>query len=162
MAFIKLSILKIYGEIFISRRFHICLWIVASFMLVWAVSFSLAAIFQCTPIAYNWNTGISGGHCINYGVVVIAAGALNIITDFTLLLIPIPLVWRLHTSKQKKWQIILTFALGSRYVIYSLQICKLPIVKECVSQILMTTQTPQCLYCEHCATCLRRESRNHC
>lgn len=44
------------------------------------------------------------------------AGALNIITDLTLLLMPIPLVWRLHTSKQNKWQITMTFALGSRSV----------------------------------------------
>lgn len=116
MAFIKLSILKMYGEIFISRRFYISLWVVAAFMLSWAIAFSFTAIFQCMPIAYNWDTTIAGGYCINYGAVALIAAALNIVTDFTLLLMPIPLVWRLQTSKQRKWQIILTFAMGSRYV----------------------------------------------
>lgn len=116
MAFIKLSILKMYGEIFVSRRFRTFLWIVATFMLLWTITCSITTIFQCTPIEYNWDTTITSGHCINYGAFVLAAGALNIVTDFTLLLMPIPLVWRLHTSRQKKWQIILTFAMGSRYV----------------------------------------------
>ncbi|KAJ0106743.1 hypothetical protein J7T55_001267 [Diaporthe amygdali] len=120
MAFIKLSILKMYGEIFVSRRFRTFLWIVATFMLLWTITCSITTIFQCTPIEYNWDTTITSGHCINYGAFVLAAGALNIVTDFTLLLMPIPLIWRLHTSKQKKWQIILTFAMGSSACIVSI------------------------------------------
>lgn len=116
MAFIKFSILKLYGDIFVSRRFRYLLWAVAVFMAAWAIAFSFAAIFQCSPIAYNWDTTISDGHCINYGAVVIAAGALNIATDLTILVMPIPMIWQLHTFKQKKWQLIFIFAMGSRHV----------------------------------------------
>ncbi|KAF4630097.1 hypothetical protein G7Y89_g8043 [Cudoniella acicularis] len=120
MAFIKLSILKMYGDIFISKRFHYCLWAVAVFMIAWATAFSLTAIFQCTPIAFNWDITITDGFCINYGAVVMAAGAFNIATDLTILVMPIPMVLRLHTSKQKKWQVIFAFALGSSACIISI------------------------------------------
>lgn len=105
-----------YDEIFVSRRFRVWLWIVGTFMLCWAIAFSLAGIFQCTPIEYSWNQTMAGGHCIDYVTLAFVAGYLTIATDFTILLMPIPLVWRLHTSKQKKWQIILTFCMGGRYV----------------------------------------------
>lgn len=157
MAFIKLSILMLYGEIFISRRFHICLWLIASFMLLWAVSLSFAAIFQCTPIAYNWDTSIQGGSCINYGAVVIAGGALNIVTDFVILTAPIPLVMRLHTNSQKKWQILLTFAMGSRYV----QLLTLLAFSNRLHYIL-TDWNSKCLYREHCATSLCGKGWHHC
>jgi len=114
MAFIKLSILKMYGDIFASKRFHYSLWAVAVLMISWTIACSLTAIFQCTPIAFNWDITIPGGFCINYGAVVLAAGGFNIATDLIILVMPIPLVWKLHTSKQKKWQIIFAFALGSR------------------------------------------------
>ncbi|CAG8952807.1 hypothetical protein HYFRA_00009052 [Hymenoscyphus fraxineus] len=119
MAFIKLSILKVYGDIFPSKKFHHCLWAMAIFMGAWAITFSASAIFQCTPIEYNWDLTIPGGFCINYGANVMAAGILNILTDFIILVMPIPLVLKLHTSTQKKLQIIFAFALGSSACIIS-------------------------------------------
>jgi len=114
MAFIKLSILKLYGDIFRSKRFHRCLWAVSMIMIAWTIACLFATMFQCTPIAFSWDVTIIGGSCINYGAVVIGAGAINIFTDLTILVIPIPMVWRLHTSQRKKWQILFAFALGSR------------------------------------------------
>ncbi|RYC58531.1 hypothetical protein CHU98_g7675 [Xylaria longipes] len=118
MAFIKFSILSLYGSIFRSKRFHFCLWTIAIVVGAWAVSLSLVAIFQCTPIAYGWDPTVAGGSCLNYGLAVLIAGVVNIITDFTILLMPIPLVRRLHVSSQKKRLLIFTFAFGgSAYVV---------------------------------------------
>lgn len=114
MAFIKFSILAMYGSIFPQKGFRWCLWAVASFMAFWAISCCFVAIFQCTPIEYGWNPTIPGGSCVNYGALVLVAGIFNIITDFVILTMPIPLVLKLNLSTQKKWMVILTFAVGGR------------------------------------------------
>ncbi|KAF2965286.1 hypothetical protein GQX73_g8295 [Xylaria multiplex] len=120
MAFIKLSILSLYGNIFSSKRFHYVLWTVAAIVCTWAISIATVAIFQCTPIAFGWDPTIPGGFCINYGLVVLVAGVINIITDFTILGMPIPLIWRLNISKQKKRELTITFALGGSACVVSI------------------------------------------
>ncbi|KAH6605229.1 integral membrane [Trichoderma cornu-damae] len=116
MAFLKFSILSLYHSIFPQKRFHYCLAAVAVFMVLWAVTCAFVAIFQCTPIAYGWDPTIAGGFCINYGALVLVAGILNIITDFVILAMPIPLVLKLNLSPQRKRMVILTFAMGGRQV----------------------------------------------
>ncbi|KAI2625567.1 hypothetical protein GGR54DRAFT_505314 [Hypoxylon sp. NC1633] len=120
MASIKLSILTLYGSIFTSRRFHACLWAVAVVMVAWAVSCGFTSIFQCTPIPYNWDRSIEGGSCINYGVCVLVAGIINIITDFIILGMTIPMILPLHIPKQKKWLLVFTFAMGGSACIVSI------------------------------------------
>lgn len=114
MAFLKFSILSMYGSIFPQRKFHYCLWAVAAFMTCWAISCAFVAIFQCTPIAFGWDPSIVGGTCVNYGALVLVAGICNIITDFVVLAMPIPLVLKLNLSTQRKRMVIFTFAMGGR------------------------------------------------
>lgn len=114
MGFLKFSILKLYGSIFISRRFHYCLWAVEAFVAGWTISAAGVSIGQCTPISYGWDQEIPGGSCVNYGLLVLVAGVLNVVTDLVILVLPIPSVLRLQISKQKKYLIIFTFAMGSR------------------------------------------------
>ncbi|RFU74508.1 integral membrane [Trichoderma arundinaceum] len=116
MAFIKFSILSMYHSIFPQRGFHYCLAAVAVFMALWAISCAFVAIFQCTPIAYGWDPTIAGGFCVNYGALVLVAGICNIITDFVILAMPIPLVLKLNLSPQRKRMVIFTFAMGGRQV----------------------------------------------
>lgn len=114
MGFLKFSILKLYGSIFISRRFHACLWAVGAFVAGLTVSGAGVSIGQCVPIAFAWDPTIPGGSCVNYGLLVLIAGVLNVVTDLVILVLPIPSVLRLQISKQKKYLIIFTFAMGSR------------------------------------------------
>ncbi|KAI8631140.1 hypothetical protein F5Y19DRAFT_425215 [Xylariaceae sp. FL1651] len=111
IAFLKLSILSFYGHIFPQRPFHYWLWGVATLVAAWDISFTFATIFQCYPISYAWDTN-QPGYCINYGNSQLASGVINIITDFLILAMPIPLVWKLNISKHKKRQVTLTFAIG--------------------------------------------------
>ncbi|KAL7948446.1 hypothetical protein V8C42DRAFT_314482 [Trichoderma barbatum] len=120
MAFIKFSILSMYHSIFPQKNFHYCLIAVGVFMALWAISCAFVAIFQCTPIAYGWNPTIPGGYCVNYGALVLVAGICNIITDFIILAMPIPLVLKLNLSPQRKRMVIFTFAMGGSACIVSI------------------------------------------
>lgn len=120
MAFLKFSILSMYHAIFPQKRFHYCLWAVAIFMACWAISCAFVAIFQCTPIAFGWDPSIAGGTCVNYGALVLVAGICNIVTDFIVLAMPIPLVLKLNLSTQRKRMVIFTFAMGGSACLVSI------------------------------------------
>ncbi|KAL7619925.1 hypothetical protein AAE478_010472 [Parahypoxylon ruwenzoriense] len=113
VTFIKFSILRFYGSIFISRLFRRYLWAVAALMGGWGISTSVVAVVQCIPIEFSWDHTIIGGYCVDYRLTVLIAGVLNIVTDFVILAMPIPLIWQLHVSRQKKYLLMFTFAMGS-------------------------------------------------
>ncbi|KAI8961538.1 hypothetical protein F5Y11DRAFT_325635 [Daldinia sp. FL1419] len=120
IGFIKFSILSFYGAIFSSKRFQVYLWIVAAFVAAWFISSVVVSIVQCTPIEFAWDTSIPGGFCINYGLLVLIAGVINVITDFVILALPVPMILRLQVSKQKRTQLVFTFATGSSACIVSI------------------------------------------
>ena len=56
------------------------------------------------------------GHCINNEEVFVAGGTINVVSDFTILLLPIVEVWRLHMSTRRKIGVSAVFATGLLYV----------------------------------------------
>jgi hypothetical protein len=114
IAFVKFSILTLYGSVFQSSTFRLWLWAVAAFTGAACITGVFGAIFQCVPFQAAWDLTIPGSYCIRYGILAIVITAINIFTDFVILLLPVPLVRRLNTSKKKKRMIMFTFAMGSR------------------------------------------------
>lgn len=75
------------------------------------IAFLFLDVLQCVPPASQWNTSIKG-KCINFTAVVIAAGVINVVTDFMILFLPMPVLWNLKVSPARKRMIMSTFALG--------------------------------------------------
>ena len=112
MGCLKLSILSLYRSIFPQRKFHIILWGVAVFIVGWSLTAFLGAILQCVPKkAYM---GSLSENCIDYGNLSLAVSSCNVITNIIMIVLPIPLVLKLQTSKWKKTMIIATFASACR------------------------------------------------
>ncbi|OTB06303.1 hypothetical protein M426DRAFT_319043 [Hypoxylon sp. CI-4A] len=109
---IKWSILAFYRRIFPQPWFRWALYGVAAFMGAWMFTTVFAIIFQCIPIEFNWDTTIDGAHCINIGQMALATSILNVLTDVAILILPLPLVWKLNVSRQRRWGLIFLFALG--------------------------------------------------
>jgi hypothetical protein len=72
-----------------------------------------ALIFPCKPIAKAWDVTITEGSCINRGAVYIMQAVTNIVTDIVLLLLPIPIVWKLQMPVVQKIGLVLIFVVGS-------------------------------------------------
>lgn len=49
---------------------------------------------------------------------------LNVLTDFIMLAMPVPFLWRLNVSQTRKVQVFGIFALGGWYVLCPIQICR--------------------------------------
>ena len=112
IACIKASILYLYRRIFPQKWFRNALIATGSFNLMWFIAAFFGTIFQCVPISLLWDLE-TPGYCINYHDGVLAFGGITVATDFLILVLPIPLVWRIQISRRKKWLITFTFMLGS-------------------------------------------------
>ena len=113
VAFPKLSILALYLRIFTEKPYRITAWILAILISTTALAVSLTAVFQCSPIAYAWNKTIPGGTCINVALFYVYCSIPNVITDVAILLLPIPMIFKLHTSRGQKFGLLLVFSLGT-------------------------------------------------
>lgn len=87
--------------------------VVAAVVLAWDIEVTLVTIFQCKPIAFNWNKKIQGGKCLNLrGAFSIANAPPNIGIDIVLLAMPIGKIWRLNLRERQKWALSGIFLLG--------------------------------------------------
>ncbi|CAK7197634.1 hypothetical protein SEUCBS139899_000282 [Sporothrix eucalyptigena] len=77
------------------------------------VAIFLVVIFQCTPIRYNWDTTIEGGHCIAQGTFYLATAALTIFTDVLNLALPFWVFLDLKMPTRVKVALLFVFLLGA-------------------------------------------------
>lgn len=111
ITFIKISVLLLYRRLFPPCWFQYALITTAIALSIYCISFIAITIAQCTPINSFWKPNVEG-KCINYAVLSLAGGIINVMTDLVILTLPMPLLWRLKVSKKEKWQVILAFSMG--------------------------------------------------
>ena len=108
---IKCSILFFYLRLSPSTKFH--RWVKATMVAcsIEGVLFISMALFQCTPVERFWNFAIPG-HCINVLAFFRAETALNLVTNVAIILLPMPMVWRLHMALRRRILLAGIFASG--------------------------------------------------
>lgn len=109
---VKFSMLRFYARIFsMNHAFQWCIRAAAVVIFLWMISVVLETFLLCRPLAYNWDTSIEGT-CGDRLAVYVGAGVTNMITDFIVLLLPIPFVWKLKMPTASKIGLIGIFGLG--------------------------------------------------
>ncbi|CAK1360096.1 unnamed protein product [Cercospora beticola] len=105
--------LRIWTADSITKAFRLSCWISIGIFAMTALAFDFAIIFQCSPISYVWNrvTGRTGS-CIEVAPLLYIFGALNIIYDVVVYLLPIFSVLRLSIALHKKVGVATLFAIG--------------------------------------------------
>lgn len=115
--FIKLSILLQYLRIFVPNRkgnmfmfvgVQACIWSLFLFYLVDTI-FEIAL---CTPRKKIWNPLMTSGRCFNTDAAFQATGIFNVISDFVILGLPMPSLWKLQMPRRKKILMMAVFATG--------------------------------------------------
>lgn len=107
----KLSIILLYRRLFPVRKFIIILWCVFAFVAAYSTTAAMVNLLQCLPIGADWDPKITP-KCVNLDVELIILSSINVITDFAILCLPMPLIWRLQTSRVRKLQVSGAFLLG--------------------------------------------------
>ena len=108
---IKISILLLYQRIFVIRLFQRITWGCVAFVAMIWISNTLVAIFACTPVRGFYDSSVQA-KCINSVQFYWASAVLNVITDFTILVLPMPVVWKLDMTSKRKVGVSLLFVVG--------------------------------------------------
>jgi len=69
----------------------------------------------CVPLRKLWIPGLDG-HCFNNTILLLTDCGVSIVSDFAILVIPIPLIWDLHIPIRRKMELTTVFGLGVLYV----------------------------------------------
>jgi len=143
---IKMSILLFLRRMFPATTtpvaWRIAWFFVMAWVVMWSVGCGLAALFQCTPVSFFWNQldGDIPGFCINEYSFLAANAALNITSDIMILVLPMPIVWRLHIKKSQKLAISSIFLLGGFVCLAS--IIRYTYLKEVIPVDITFTNLP--------------------
>ncbi|KAK3688829.1 hypothetical protein B0T22DRAFT_407493, partial [Podospora appendiculata] len=115
----KISLLLLYMRIFSHvswfRRLSLGLITV---LVLYGFASCITGLVQCTPVARAWNYAVAGS-CIQLMKFFIFNGAFALTTDVIVLLLPMPLVWRLQLPLSQKLALVPVFGIGIFIVITS-------------------------------------------
>lgn len=117
---IKLSIILLYKRVFsmTSTGFRRCIYAAFFFTVALSVTFIVVILAACRPLQFFWTQydGKSEGSCINISSFFVAFSIFNVSLDVFLLVLPIPMVLKLHMSARKKLIVCALMMLGILYV----------------------------------------------
>ena len=111
IAAVKISVLLLYRRIFPQQGFRILLYWYGGFVLIYTTIFATLDIFHCSPVDHAWST-VTKSSCLNMDTIWVVGGSLNAVTDIAALCLPMPLLWHLHVTKGKRFELIGVFLLG--------------------------------------------------
>lgn len=95
--------LRIWPESVPHTSFRLACWITCGLIIATWCGTTLSTILACNPVDFAWNSAVGAqGQCMDRQAAVYAYGALNIIYDFLVLLLPIPRLMLLNVSTGDK------------------------------------------------------------
>lgn len=94
-------------------------WIYLASMIIvtlWGLVCFIGILTQCIPIEAVWDPTIKGKCFKNQTVMWYISAILHIVIDFAIIIMPLPIVWRLKLPLSQKILLSGIFALGFLYV----------------------------------------------
>ncbi|KAK8054480.1 hypothetical protein PG994_009547 [Apiospora phragmitis] len=120
LVFVKLSLFLQYYRLVDQVPRYRPLFLCAGFVVMgWTVAMIFTMTFICIPVYAYWDKSVPH-MCLSDPVMQLTNSIGNIITDVILLLLPMPVLWRLNLPTRQKWSVIGIFSLGFITCIVSL------------------------------------------
>ena len=109
----KIAILALYHRLFPNKSIRLGVRMILGVLVGLTISTVITGLSSCRPFAANWNPELPGAYCINKEAFFRYGSIPNILTDIAMLVLPLRIVWNLHTSTRLKIGLIATFTAGS-------------------------------------------------
>jgi hypothetical protein len=115
IAMVKLTLLFFFLRIFPKPIVRRILWATIVFTVLYGISFSITAIFQCTPINYYWlqYAEEGSGKCVNINALAWTNAIISIALDIWMLVLPLYEVFHLQLSWRSKISVAIMFFVGT-------------------------------------------------
>lgn len=85
----------------------------AGILIAASIANTIVSLAACKPFEANYNPTLPGAKCIDKEAFYIWTSLPNILTDVVMLVLPLPIVWRLQNTKRVKIALTFTFLVGS-------------------------------------------------
>ncbi|KFX92796.1 hypothetical protein O988_07117 [Pseudogymnoascus sp. VKM F-3808] len=108
---IKISIICFYRRIFPAPGFHRITYFINWLIGLWAAAIFITCGLQCRPLRGYWDKSVDA-KCIDGNTYFIVNQTFNVVMDFVILGLPLPIIWRLKRVWQDKLALSFVFALG--------------------------------------------------
>lgn len=112
MMAIRVSVLFFYLRVFSYPTFRKLVYAMMALTTACTIAFIFGTFLRCTPIAYNWDRSIPGGHCGDVRLFIYFNAASSIILDLMIWVLPIPILLGLGFNRRKKYALYFVFSLG--------------------------------------------------
>ncbi|TFB04657.1 hypothetical protein CCMA1212_003284 [Trichoderma ghanense] len=110
LAFARLSIVFLYYRIFGSSNMKYFLHGFTAFIVAWSISTFVPSIRTCWPISSFWDG--TNQNCIDLHGFYVGVAVGSIVTDFGLIVLPMPYIWNLKVRTFQKVLLALTMVFG--------------------------------------------------
>ncbi|PSR94295.1 hypothetical protein BD289DRAFT_338528, partial [Coniella lustricola] len=111
MSLCKTSILLLYIKLFAGSYMVVVSKITIGVMILWPIATVLGALLICTPVQQNWET-LTSHHCGNQVAFYFTSGVINLTTDFFVVGLPLPHLYKLRLPRSSKIGLLVVFCLG--------------------------------------------------
>lgn len=111
----KVSLLSFYLRIFPRRGFQNVTKVVLVFVICSGVIILFLQIFQCLPVAYNWDKSIPNGSCLSVNTLTYTHAAMSILQDVIILVLPVSELASLKLERKQKLGVFFVFQVGALY-----------------------------------------------
>ncbi|KAH6629403.1 hypothetical protein C7974DRAFT_185841 [Boeremia exigua] len=112
LGLVKSSILVMYKNIFDVRKFRTVVYVVLAYVIGWTVSFSFSHLFTCYPITV-FIEPYYGNSCVETVPMFLALLYTDVLADFVILVLPIPMVLSVKLTLKRKLAVIGMLMLGA-------------------------------------------------
>ncbi|KAK8128809.1 hypothetical protein PG984_009917 [Apiospora sp. TS-2023a] len=108
----KISILILYRKLFPTPLIHWASVATSSLIASWAIATIVAGCLICRPISKNWDLTMTDGYCGDQVLSFTVTGAINLITDVMVLVLPLRNLYKLQVPTQQRVVLVGVFSLG--------------------------------------------------
>ncbi|KAJ5970707.1 uncharacterized protein N7479_000625 [Penicillium vulpinum] len=114
MILAKISALTLFARLFHPRSFLIVTYFLIAFLTLTGLWTTLSGFIYCIPIHDFWNPSakVRKANCLPDGPVWFTNAGIQTVTDMVIVVLPLPLLWKLHLPRRQKWGILIVFSLG--------------------------------------------------
>ncbi|KAF2649244.1 hypothetical protein K491DRAFT_721822 [Lophiostoma macrostomum CBS 122681] len=110
---------RVFGAAGCETWFKWALWITHGLNVAWLIGIILGTIFQCNPVAKNYDP-LLPGWCEKSSTTWMGATIPSVVIDLILLVLPLPIIWRLRVDSGPKFTLISIFVFGYLVIIVSI------------------------------------------
>ena len=110
----KMSILQQYLRFFTGKVIRRATWVIFWVVVVYTITTSFLCIFTCNPPSFFWTKAVNPktGHCLNELGLWFAQASFNILSDLTIIILPMKSLYQIHLPKRQKYALMMVFAIG--------------------------------------------------